>query len=104
MYYFEPRELDFISARLRLLIGAAHKKNSKQGVILTYEQLSCILDLTIITEAIITELIVRLVEHDVIVVNLGALFLVLDGKEATSYFKASKEMFTESMTDKICIF
>lgn len=104
MKHFEPRELDFISAKLRILIEEGSATRDKKGVILDYEQLSIILDHTILTESLISELRCRLLEHDLIIVNLGAQFWVLEGEEVLKYERASIDIFVKVMRQKIVLF
>ncbi len=85
MYHFEPREIDFISARLRLLIEATEETSKKKGVIISYEQFSTIIDHTILHESLMTELCDLLIEQKIIIVSLGANFLILDAEEVIKY-------------------
>lgn len=104
MKHFEPSELNFISARLRILIEEASAASDQKGVMLEYEQLSIILDHTILTESLISELCCRLLEHDLIIVNLGAQFWVLEGKEVLKYERASIDIFEKAMGQQIILF
>ncbi len=104
MYHFEPRELDFINARLRLLIEAAEETSKKKGVIINHEQFSTIIDHTILHESLMTELCDLLIEQKIIIVSLGANFLILDAEEVIKYKKSTPAMFEKVMKSNLVLF
>ena len=104
MYHFEPREIDFIGARLRLLAEEAERMNKKKGVVISYEQLSLITDHIILSESLMAELYSRLIEQEIIIVALGANFLILDAREVLKYKKSTIEMFGKVMKTNIALF
>mgnify|MGYP003586315996 CR=1 FL=1 len=104
MYHFEPREIDCIGARLRLLIEAAEEMSKKKGVIISYEQFSTIIDHTILHESLMTELCDLLIEQKIIIVSLGANFLILDAKEVIKYKKLTPTRFEKIMSRNMVLF
>ena len=103
MYFFEETELDFISVKLGLFIKKSKAMKKRPGILMDYSQLSYMVDKSALSESIIQELSLRLVEYDIIVIPLGSQFLILDGDELNKYKKLSKTMFFAGMKGKLCL-